>query len=76
VFLRKVNLFFRRFFPVYIVFAAIGGAVEFFARKANSIKCSEVNLLEKRMKLNLTNAFRAVRFFDSSATNIEAIARF
>jgi hypothetical protein len=76
VFLRKVDLFFRQVFPVYIVFAAIGGAAEFFARKTNSIKCSEVNLLEKKTKLNRANAFRAVRFFDSSAASNKAFARF
>jgi hypothetical protein len=76
VFLRKVNLFFQQIFPVYAVFDAIRDAAEFFARKTNSIKHSEVNVLERKMKLNLTNAFRAVRFFDLSATDLEAFARF
>jgi hypothetical protein len=76
VFLRKVDLFFQQVFTVYAVFDATRGAAEFFARKTNSIKHSEVNLLERKMKLSLTNAFRAVRFFDLSATNIEAFARF
>ncbi|HEX8567758.1 MAG TPA: hypothetical protein VF648_19115 [Pyrinomonadaceae bacterium] len=74
--MRKVNLFFRRFFPVYIVFAAIGGTAEFFARKTNSIKRSEVSLLEKKTKLNRANAFRAVSFFDSSAASNKVFARF
>jgi hypothetical protein len=76
VFLRKVNLFFRRFFPVYIVFAAIGGTAEFSARKTNSIKRSEVNLLEKKTKLIPANAFRTVSFFDSSAVSNKAFAQF
>jgi hypothetical protein len=76
VFLRKVDLFFQQVFPVYAVFGAIGGSTEFFARKTNSIKRSEVNLLEKKTKLIPANAFRAVSFFDSSAASNKAFARF
>jgi hypothetical protein len=57
VFLRKINLFFRQVFPVYIVFAAIGGAAKFFARRTNSIKRSEVNLLEKKNVIKPSKRF-------------------